>query len=718
MAIRSCFLTITLFLSPVFAFGQGYEWSDRSFQVLGNGGPFWQVEASEYGVYAVSPGLLAKYRAEDGKLLWRRELNDLGSTTIAYSISVNARGVFVAGGFPVTGGTSSSFVRRYSHDGDIVWTTLGCCFDGGATAIDSDADGLYVGGYNFTKQDALLQHLNFAGETLWSREFPDSDNTFSTIVADGYVFVTTYSPLLVYRTNGDFVRSIPLPYSYAVEQGQVTYDAGFLYIVHEEGVTKYNIDGNVIWDHVFAGHPYDFGVLNGLYRSAIASSADGLFFTATIVPPQGRTLETGVALVRMGFDGSVAEVTPFWGHRVIPEYLSTLDGELYVAGSTGDRIGDPDATAFAGRYSDKALVAPSVLALRGAAPAQPPRLAVLYHDYGAGPVRAGVRDAAPGSIEYGVEFDEDLTPVAYDTVADLNGNGYEELVVVSRVPAVAEVRDSLDGSLLSRIKLGEHFDPIAADVEERAGQAPRLAVVVRNESTERLLVRVHDLASGALLDTLAYIRNFEPVDVLALPGSGNAHRYAVLSRNPLAGSPHKIEIRQTNSGLVENYWTNNDNEPLELALTGTAANPVLGVLLDRTDALRPRVWQVDLQTGAGSSLIFTDERMPVAMTVLPDSDGNGYPQLAVLSDTTNEEVKAELRDAQSGMLDGRINFSPKYRPQDVAYVGAVPGFSDSAIAVIGLKEVRSYARYRALVRVDVAGVDGNKLFNLNFRFGL
>ena len=106
----------------------------------------------------------------------------------------------------------------------------------------------------------------------------DSDNTYSTIVADGYVFVTTgYPALLVYRTNGEFIRSIPLPYNYAVEQGQVTYDAGFLYIVHEEGVTKYSIDGNVIWDHVFAGHPYDFGVLNGLHRSAIASSADGLF---------------------------------------------------------------------------------------------------------------------------------------------------------------------------------------------------------------------------------------------------------------------------------------------------------------------------------------------------------------------------------------------------------------------------------------------------------
>ena len=108
-------------LAPIIAFGQGYEWSDRSFQVPGNGGAYWQnyrqIEGTEYGVYAVSPGALAKYRAEDGKLLWRRELDDLGSTTTAYSITVNARGVLVAGGFPVTGGTyqqlrPSLFPRR------------------------------------------------------------------------------------------------------------------------------------------------------------------------------------------------------------------------------------------------------------------------------------------------------------------------------------------------------------------------------------------------------------------------------------------------------------------------------------------------------------------------------------------------------------------------------------------------------------------------------
>ena len=259
-------------------------------------------------------------------------------------------------------------------------------------------------------------------------------------------------------------------------------------------------------------------------------------------------------------------------------------------------------------------------------------------------------------------------------------------MVVSRLPAIAEVRDSLDGSLLSRIKLGERFEPVAAAVEERPGTAPRLAVVVHNASTERLLVRVHNLASGALIDSLAYNRDFDPVDVLALPASGVGRRYALLSRNPVAGSPHKIEIRGTSSALVENYWMNSVNEPLELALTGTAADPVLAALMNQTDTQRPGVLQVGLESATTSTLHYTDPFLPVAMAVLPDSDGNGYPQLTVLSDKADGKVKTETRDAQTGALDGRINFNPNYRTRDVTYIGAVPGFSTSALAVIGLRK--------------------------------
>ncbi len=724
MAIRPWSLAIAILLIPLIASGQAYEWSERAVATPPDGASYTQVDASQYGVYATGnincfveprcPGSLSKFRAEDGKLLWRRVIG-LARHNPVDSMTVDARGVFVTGDFydrPTR--TWYSYVRRYTHDGEIVWTEIARDLDFGP--IDSDADGLYIGVTESAGQP-MLQHMSFAGELLWSRVLTVAPQVANAVVVgDGYVFVAASNTRVmpIYRTNGDFVREIMSTTNIPPRADQITFHSGFLYTTQFDQVTKYSPDGGVIWTFEFNGQDYKFGRLYGAL-SSIAADGDGVFVTVTMLPTGKPTnWSAGIAVLRLDDTGAVSDMQLLWNHRVRPRYLSAFDGDLYVAGDASK-----GTAAFVGRLSDKDLVAPSVLALDGATSGQPPRLAVLHHDYGAGPVRVGLRDAAPGSIEYAVDFDDDLTPVGYDKVGDMNGNGYEELVVVSRLPAVAEVRDSLDGSLLSRIKLGERFDPIAADVEEQAGQAPRLAVVVRNESTERLLVRVHDLASGVLLDTLDYNRNFDPVDVLALPASGAGHRYAVLSRNPLAGSPHKIEIRGTSSTLVENYWTSNDNEPLELALTGTAANPVLGALLDRPAALRPRVWQVDLQTGASSSLNFTDEQMPVAIAVLPDGDGNGNPQLAVLSETTSEEVKAESRDAQSGMLDGRITFKPDYRPRDIAYLGAIPGFSDSAIAVVGLlKAWNSSQDVVAPLRAEVVDVDGSELFDLEFWFGM
>ena len=92
-------------------------------------------------------GTLSKFRAEDGKLLWRRKLV-LGTHSPAHSVTVNALGVFVAGISRITLGKDGSYVRRYSHDGDIVWTVRECCIDQVGNAIDSDADGLYVAGSN------------------------------------------------------------------------------------------------------------------------------------------------------------------------------------------------------------------------------------------------------------------------------------------------------------------------------------------------------------------------------------------------------------------------------------------------------------------------------------------------------------------------------------------------------------------------------------------
>ena len=219
---------------------------------------------------------------------------------------------------------------------------------------------------------------------------------------------------------------------------------------------------------------------------SLAASDDGLVGAVETRKrnPDGSLGEIGTAFVRVDFDGNIVAVEELPGHQFYAATISTFDSELYTGGS------DAQELAYVARYSSEALPRSPLLTLGNVGPSMPPRLAVLTHDYGAGPVRAAVREAFPGSPKQFVDFSADLKPVGYEKVPDLNNNGYEELAVLSRFPAVVEVRDSLDGSLLSYIKLGERFEPITATVDT-SGVAPYIAVVERN------------IEHGPLADSLA-----------------------------------------------------------------------------------------------------------------------------------------------------------------------------------------------------------------------
>jgi hypothetical protein len=533
----------------------------------------------------------------------------------------------------------------------------------------------------------VLQHLDFDGRVLWTRVLP-SGQAVGLAAGDGLLFAASSDYIDIYRTDGQFVRRFL--HQMGGLLGQMAYHDGFLYTAGQFTLDKFDLEGMPVWSIPVGGGA------NGMWDSfALAASNDGLHQIGRLIRANtGPTM--GTILLHIGFDGSVLASEEYPGARYLPTSLSVMAGTVYSCG-TDDFQGAYDLVfrgAYTARHSGDDLAPPSMVALSGATGAQPPRLAVLQHDYGAGPVRSAIRDAAPGSFEDLVLFSEHLTPVSFDKVADLDGNGYEELVVVSRLPALAEVRDSVDGTLLSKIWIGSGLEPLAATVEERPGEEPRLAVAARGRDADRVLVRVYDLITGSLLSSISYNPNFEPVDILALPpaGAGSEHSYALLGRSPIAGSPHKVEIRGTTSGLTGNHWIDTGKSPLQLELAGTAANPRLAVLLADMDAHRPKIRQVGLQTALDTTIRFSDEFSPVVMAVLPDTNGNGQPQITISSIKDDGKVKAETRDANSGQLDHRITLDSTFRPRDAVSVGPVPGFTDSAFGLLNMRDSDSVLR--------------------------
>ncbi len=121
------------------------------------------------------------------------------------------------------------------------------------------------------------------------------------------------------------------------------------------------------------------------------------------------------------------------------------------------------------------------------------------------------------------------------------------------------------------------------------------------------------------------------------------------------------------------------------------------------------VLRFELATSAQQRIRFSRNLTPVAMLELPDINGNGAPQYAVYgAETSSDSVKAETRDLATGVIDYNVFTSKFYRPEDAAYVGPVPGFSDDAFALLGLRHENGE------FRASLADVDGTKLFNLEF----
>ena len=143
-----------------------------------------------------------------------------------------------------------------------------------------------------------------------------------------------------------------------------------------------------------------------------------------------------------------------------------------------------------------------------------------------------------------------------------------------------------------------------------------------------------------------------------------------------------LQIRSASTGLVGNFWVMPHKTPIALAPAGDGSD--FDVLLYDTVSERPRVRQIDADTGAGTTVRFVFEQYrPVNLLAVPDTDGNGHAQLAVLGEHMhfrNNKVRVEMRDAVTGLMNYRIDLDPAYWPSDAAFVGAIAGYSDGAMA--------------------------------------
>ena len=554
---------------------------------------------------------------------------------------------------PGFGGLEDAFVAKLSADGaTLVYSTFlgGSQQDqGGSIAVDG-AGNLYVTGTtdspNFPtgdplqsdcgrNNDAFVTKLSADGATrvsatcLGGRE----DDYGAGIAVDGagnaYVSGSTYSP--------DFPTHQAL---------QPNHGRGWNF---DAFIAKLSGDGStLIYATYFGGGSHDYG-------SGIAvDGAGNAYLTGTTSStdfPISHAFQPDLSGPEDGFVIKIADVPT--GPVVALPWLAAL----------GDLTGDGSQ-----------------------------HLAVLFDDAVAGTVTARIKQVTTGTLIQTFAFDQGYTPLDLAVVPDQNSNGAPELALLGRHVAnnnvQVELRDTRTGERLSAVAFNPVFAPqrLAVLPDRNGNGAAELAVLGIKAGNGAIAAEIKDAATGARLGQVFFAKAFQPVDFAAVAdaNSNGAAELAVLGVDA-AGQP-RVELRDSGSAaLVKVLWSPKWTTPLGLAELPDAngnGTPEVAVLGRSGSAVLVKT----ADTGTGDQLGFVyynPNFTPRQVAALPDLNANGVAELAVLSRDAAGQLKTELRDAVTGALVRNLWFD-QLAPLDLAVLPDQNGNGSPEVAVLGV----------------------------------
>jgi hypothetical protein len=288
-------------------------------------------------------------------------------------------------------------------------------------------------------------------------------------------------------------------------------------------------------------------------------------------------------------------------------------------------------------------------------------LALLAQDEVTGEAKSEVRSPLTGNLVNTVLFGKAYAPMGMVAVPDLNGNGVSELSMLgihtTNGNVSAQVRDAQSGALLKTVLFNKAYTPQALAVipDVSANGKAELAVLGVNAATHEVTVEIRDAGSGALIRAMPFLQAYPPRNLVVVSDidGGGAPGVAVLGVDTATGRV-MVQVKNAKAGsLVRNMQYNKAytprslaaapdidlNQGPELALLGI--NETLGkVMAETRDAITGFLVE---------KAFFTSTGAPQALTVLPDTNQDGNPDLAALGTNKNTgKVMIEIRDTLTG----------------------------------------------------------------------
>jgi len=319
-------------------------------------------------------------------------------------------------------------------------------------------------------------------------------------------------------------------------------------------------------------------------------------------------------------------------------------------------------------------------------------VAALFEDVAAQTVTGVIRQAVDGTLIQTIDFGATYAPLEVAMVPDLDGNGAPELALLrftADAQVQVEVRDTRTGERRTALTFAAAFLPkrLAVVPDLNGNGAVELAVLGIHGSTGAVAAEIRDARTGVRLRQVYFDKTYQPLDfaVIADVNGNGAAELAVLGIK--SGSQPKVELRDTQSGqLVKNLWSPKIFTPIALAAipdTNGNGTPEIAVL-GRNTSMNVELRTLDAGTAAQLGIAYYSRTFtPLQLAALPDLNGNGVAELAVLSRDTAGSLKTELRDAVTGTLVRNIWFNT-LTPKDLAVLPDLNGNSRPEIAVLGV----------------------------------
>jgi hypothetical protein len=239
---------------------------------------------------------------------------------LAHAVSADASGVYVAGVVAgvlpdqVGAGGADAFLRKYAHDGSILWTQqFGASATDRALAVHAVNSAVYVGGLSLNapaaRTDGFLRKYDATtGNIIWSQVLP-----LGTVTA---------VKALSADSSGIYLAGTVLT------QGPTVADVDAL-------VRKYSHDGVLLWSQRFEGTP---DVAGGIDATGISVHSSGVYVSGHAVTSVGPTPVGGNDAYVRKYDVNGTEIwTRQFGTTFSDqaEAVAVDDSGVYVAGYTG-----------------------------------------------------------------------------------------------------------------------------------------------------------------------------------------------------------------------------------------------------------------------------------------------------------------------------------------------------------------------------------------------